>query len=133
MRPDHPRERKLSGDPAGSAVARLPRVLLRPCGACLLLLPRHLPNGKASCLDLLLHRFELLGLLGLFPFAGRLGRHSPILPYCAKLLLMAATTRPQTATHDVTNQVPPMADRNLFTDHRALVEGVEREGAGWAT
>jgi putative acyl-CoA dehydrogenase len=25
-----------------------------------------------------------------------------------------------------------MEGRNLFTDHRALVEGVEREGAGWA-
>src|SRR3954464_4290366 len=87
MRPDHPRERKLSGDPAGSAVARLARFLLRPCVACLLLLRRHLPNGEASGLDLLLHRFELLGLLGLFPFAGRLGRHVTILPYCAKLRL----------------------------------------------
>jgi putative acyl-CoA dehydrogenase len=45
---------------------------------------------------------------------------------------MAATTRPQSATHEVTNQVPSMAGRNLFTDHAALVEGLEREGAGWA-
>jgi len=45
---------------------------------------------------------------------------------------MAATTRPQMTTHEVTNQAPPMDGRNLFTDHVALVEGVEREGAAWA-
>ena len=45
---------------------------------------------------------------------------------------MAATSRPQSATHEVTNQAPSMAGRNLFTDHAALVEGLEREGAGWA-
>ena len=45
---------------------------------------------------------------------------------------MAATTRPHSATHEVTNQAPPMERRNLFLDHPALVDGLEREGAGWA-
>ena len=45
---------------------------------------------------------------------------------------MAATTRPQTATHEVTNQAPPAGDRNLFLDHPPLVEGLAREGAEWA-
>ena len=35
-------------------------------------------------------------------------------------------------THVVANQVPPLADRNLFEDNVALVEALEREGAGWA-
>jgi putative acyl-CoA dehydrogenase len=35
-------------------------------------------------------------------------------------------------THVVANQVPPLADRNLFEDHVALVEALEREGADWA-
>ncbi len=35
-------------------------------------------------------------------------------------------------THEVANQVPPLADRNLFEDNVALVEALEREGAGWA-
>ncbi len=35
-------------------------------------------------------------------------------------------------THDVANQVPPLEDRNLFDDHVALIEALEREGAGWA-
>ncbi len=34
-------------------------------------------------------------------------------------------------THDVQNQVPPLAGYNLFTSDRALVEATEREGAGW--
>jgi putative acyl-CoA dehydrogenase len=34
-------------------------------------------------------------------------------------------------THEVTNQVPPLTGRNLYTDHAALVEGVAREGGGW--
>ncbi len=37
------------------------------------------------------------------------------------------------ATHDVTNQPPPLVDTNLFDTDPALVEGVAREGAGWAT
>jgi putative acyl-CoA dehydrogenase len=35
-------------------------------------------------------------------------------------------------THEVLNQVPPLEDRNLFEDHAALQEGLEREGGGWA-
>ena len=35
-------------------------------------------------------------------------------------------------THEVANQVPPLADRNLFADNVPLVEALEREGAGWA-
>jgi putative acyl-CoA dehydrogenase len=35
-------------------------------------------------------------------------------------------------THEVTNQVPPLAGRNLFADNLPLVEALEREGAGWA-
>jgi putative acyl-CoA dehydrogenase len=34
-------------------------------------------------------------------------------------------------THEVFNQVPPMADRNLFGSDRVLQEAVAREGAGW--
>ena len=35
-------------------------------------------------------------------------------------------------THEVANQVPPLAGRNLFADKLPLVEALEREGAGWA-
>ncbi len=35
-------------------------------------------------------------------------------------------------THAVLNQVPPLEGRNLFSDHVALVEALEREGGGWA-
>ncbi|CAB3760884.1 isovaleryl-CoA dehydrogenase [Paraburkholderia humisilvae] len=34
-------------------------------------------------------------------------------------------------THEVTNQVPLLADYNLFTSDPALVAAVDREGAGW--
>jgi putative acyl-CoA dehydrogenase len=37
-----------------------------------------------------------------------------------------------TATHEVLNQAPPLEGRNLFEDHAALREGLEREGGGWA-
>jgi putative acyl-CoA dehydrogenase len=37
-----------------------------------------------------------------------------------------------TTTHEVLNQVPPMEGRNLFEDHAALREGLEREGGAWA-
>jgi putative acyl-CoA dehydrogenase len=40
-------------------------------------------------------------------------------------------TSPAT-THEVLNQVPPMEGRNLFEDHAALREALEREGGGWA-
>jgi putative acyl-CoA dehydrogenase len=36
------------------------------------------------------------------------------------------------ATHEVLNQPPPLEDHNVFEADRALVEAVEREGAGWA-
>jgi putative acyl-CoA dehydrogenase len=35
-------------------------------------------------------------------------------------------------THAVANQAPPLQDRNLFEDHLALVEALEREGGSWA-
>jgi putative acyl-CoA dehydrogenase len=37
------------------------------------------------------------------------------------------------ATHEVVNQVPPLADYNVFTGDATLVESVERGEAGWAT
>jgi putative acyl-CoA dehydrogenase len=37
-----------------------------------------------------------------------------------------------TTTHDVLNQAPAMEGRNLFEDHAALREGLEREGGAWA-
>jgi len=40
-------------------------------------------------------------------------------------------TTPNT-THEVLNQVPPLENRNLFEDHAALQEALEREGGGWA-
>jgi putative acyl-CoA dehydrogenase len=39
---------------------------------------------------------------------------------------------PPMLTHAVTNQAPPLAGFNAFEADRALVEAVEREGAGWA-
>jgi putative acyl-CoA dehydrogenase len=36
-------------------------------------------------------------------------------------------------THEVLNQSPPLEDCDLFSTDRALVEALEREGAGWAT
>lgn len=35
-------------------------------------------------------------------------------------------------THEVTNQVPPLQDLDLFSTNVPLVEALEREGAGWA-
>ena len=35
-------------------------------------------------------------------------------------------------THEVLNQPPRRVGHNVFTEDRALVEGLEREGAGWA-
>jgi len=48
---------------------------------------------------------------------------------------MSTAVRPDAAsfaTHEVRNQVPPMEGRNLYLDHTALVEGLRREGGGWA-
>ncbi|MEU3526343.1 DNA alkylation response protein [Streptomyces sp. NPDC038707] len=39
--------------------------------------------------------------------------------------------QPQSVTHDVTNQPPPLAPYDA-SDDPALLEGVRREGAGWA-
>src|SRR3712207_7947642 len=36
------------------------------------------------------------------------------------------------ATHEVTNQVPPLQDLDLFSTNAPLVEALEREGGGWA-
>ena len=36
------------------------------------------------------------------------------------------------ATHEVTNQPPPLAGRNLFEDNVPLGEALDREGGGWA-
>jgi putative acyl-CoA dehydrogenase len=41
------------------------------------------------------------------------------------------TPREQSATHEVTNQAPPLVDYDA-ADDRALLEGIHREGAGWA-
>jgi putative acyl-CoA dehydrogenase len=38
-----------------------------------------------------------------------------------------------TATHQVTNQPPPLVDYDVFSADRTLGEAVERYGAGWAT
>jgi putative acyl-CoA dehydrogenase len=37
------------------------------------------------------------------------------------------------ATHEVFNQPPPLGGLNSFLSHRALVDAVDREGAGWAS
>jgi putative acyl-CoA dehydrogenase len=37
------------------------------------------------------------------------------------------------ATHDVTNQPPPLVDYDVYASDLALVEGVARHDAGWAT
>ena len=46
---------------------------------------------------------------------------------------MATPTVPlaSASTHTVTNQVPPLSGRNLFTDNVPLVEGLAREGGAW--
>ena len=36
------------------------------------------------------------------------------------------------ATHEVTNQPPPLEDLNLYETDRALVDGLRREGGAWA-
>ncbi len=40
--------------------------------------------------------------------------------------------RTRLSTHEVTNQPPPLQDYNLLDADAALLEGLEREGAGWA-
>jgi putative acyl-CoA dehydrogenase len=45
---------------------------------------------------------------------------------------MDTIDRPIRATHDVTNQPPPLAGYDLAAHDAALLEGVRREGAGWS-
>jgi putative acyl-CoA dehydrogenase len=48
---------------------------------------------------------------------------------------MSTIARPDSAayaTHEVRNQVPPPEGRNLYLDNTPLVEGLRREGGGWA-
>lgn len=52
-------------------------------------------------------------------------------------LVMAVGSRPHNygdgvATHDVFNQPPPLQDYDVFSQDKALVEGVSRGGAAWA-
>src|SRR4051794_3302861 len=46
--------------------------------------------------------------------------------------MSTATPTTDYATHEVRNQVPPLEGRNLFLDNTPLVEGLAREGGGWA-
>ena len=41
------------------------------------------------------------------------------------------SSAPAFATHEVSNQAPPMAPYNVFESDQALREAVEREGGGW--
>src|SRR3954462_8287860 len=45
---------------------------------------------------------------------------------------MSITAPRSDATHEVTNQAPPLENGNLFLDNAPLVEALEREGGGWA-
>ncbi|GHI09600.1 DNA alkylation response protein [Streptomyces cellostaticus] len=47
------------------------------------------------------------------------------------MVSIPAQSPSQSATHDVTNQAPPLAPYDASED-RALLEGLGREGAGWA-
>jgi putative acyl-CoA dehydrogenase len=44
---------------------------------------------------------------------------------------MDTIDRPLNATHDVTNQPPPLAGYDVAAQDAALLEGLRREGAGW--
>jgi putative acyl-CoA dehydrogenase len=37
------------------------------------------------------------------------------------------------STHEVTNQPPPLTGYDVYSADAALVEGVDRYAAGWAT
>jgi putative acyl-CoA dehydrogenase len=46
---------------------------------------------------------------------------------------VSTVPRPETqATHEVTNQPPPLEDHNLFEENKPLAEALHREGASWA-
>ena len=57
-----------------------------------------------------------------------------LVTFCLRAVTEETTdARPTSnATHEVLNQVPPLEGRNLFADHAALQEALEREGGGWA-
>jgi putative acyl-CoA dehydrogenase len=44
---------------------------------------------------------------------------------------MTPTAPPARQTHEVTNQVPPLANYNLYESDAALVAAIDREGAAW--
>ena len=44
---------------------------------------------------------------------------------------MDTIDRPQHATHEVTNQAPPLVDYDVAAHDAALLDGVRREGAAW--
>lgn len=46
--------------------------------------------------------------------------------------MTSLSSSPDSRTHEVANQPPPLADFNLFETDRCLVEAARREGAGWA-
>ncbi len=48
------------------------------------------------------------------------------------LLSMAATEHRTAATHEVTNQPPPLEHFDTFSTNRPLVEALRREGGAWA-
>ena len=45
---------------------------------------------------------------------------------------MATVERPSQATHEVTNQPPPLEGFNSFEQDRPMIEALSREGADWA-
>ena len=53
-------------------------------------------------------------------------------PEAAFCVAPAGTMGDMSATHEVTNQPPPLEGYDVFGADAALVEAVEREGAGWA-
>ena len=62
-------------------------------------------------------------------------RASACVHHRSELLKMSTVARPEAetyATHEVCNQVPPLEGRDLFSTTPPLVEGLEREGGGWA-
>jgi putative acyl-CoA dehydrogenase len=46
-------------------------------------------------------------------------------------MMAVSELSPGRATHEVLNQPPPLGAYNVFSEDRALVEGLQREGGGW--
>ena len=59
-------------------------------------------------------------------------RHLRIRPACQTERMTTTDSLPGTATHEVTNQPPPLVGHDVAAD-AALLSGLEREGAGWHT